>query len=344
MQKPEARKYLSPLNLISFALGLALLAALLYQVDFPGLVHSLLTIQPAFLFLGGMIYLAKSLVRSFRFWRINARVGASYPRMLRLSLASSLASQLLPLKLGEFVYVFLIKREFGASLSSGVSSLVIVRIFDLLAIALLFLLSALGFGQPAGTAVYFTSVLVFFALLAAALAVLIGAGEYVARAFQVLVDKTFLRRVSLARTLQQGLANTLADVARYRGKTLVGTAASALLEWAVNYAMYHALLLGMGYAPRWIDTIIAVSFAALASVLPVNSFGNFGTQEAGWATGLVLSGFSRQAAITTGFATHLLSLAFMLVLGGAAWVSALASYGISPGDGSQRSGSPPSGR
>ena len=63
---------------------------------------------------------------------------------------------------------------------------------------------------------------------------------------------------------------------------------------------------------------------ALASVLPVNSFGNFGTQEAGWASGMVLLGYSQQTALTSGFATHLLSLAYMLVLGGAAWISYLA--------------------
>jgi hypothetical protein len=260
-------------------------------------------------------------------------------RMLRLTLASSLASQLMPLKLGELAYVYLVKKDFQSTLTQGISSLVVIRIFDLLAISILFILALLGFGLPAGMSIYLYYVLAFIAALVFGLFALVSGRKFLPAFTSHLVQTTFLRKIPAAVKLQTSIENILHDLGQYKGKEYGELMVYPLLEWSTNFAMYHILLLGMGFSPRLLHTVTGVSFAALASVLPINSFGNFGTQEAGWATGLMLSGFSQQAAITSGFATHLLSLAFMLVMGGIAWVAYLISYGIVPGAVSQPSGS-----
>jgi glycosyltransferase 2 family protein len=339
MQKQGARKYISPLNILFFGLGLLLLAFLLSQVDFQNLARLIAHIPPIYLVLGGIIYLLKSTIRSFRFWRINAEAHPSFLKMLRLTLASSLASQLLPLKLGELTYIYLVKKEIDSPITQGISSLIIIRIFDLLAISILFILAALGFGISNGLSVYFSYVLGFIAFLVILLIALVSAGKYFSPIANRLVQNTFLGKIPLIGKAQNGLERILAGLGKFKGKEMIELVSYPLLEWLVNFAMYHVLLQGMGLSPRPLDTVIGVSFAALASVLPVNSFGNFGTQEAGWATGLLLSGFSQQTALASGFATHLLALGFMLGMGGVAWISYLFSYGIVPGTGSQRSGS-----
>ena len=85
--------------------------------------------------------------------------------MLRLTFASSLASQVLPLKLGELTYVYLLKRDNRASISHGLSSLMIMRLIDLLAVSLLFIIFTITVQVPAGLTVYFKSILGFMALL-----------------------------------------------------------------------------------------------------------------------------------------------------------------------------------
>jgi uncharacterized membrane protein YbhN (UPF0104 family) len=117
---------------------------------------------------------------------------------------------------------------------------------------------------------------------------------------------------------------------KQKGQKYLEIGGLSMLEWALNYSMFHVLLLGMGLAPRFFDTIATVAFAALASILPVNSFGNFGTQEAGWAAGMMLLGYPQETALTSGFATHLLTLLFMLVLGGLALLSYAAWRASTP--------------
>ena len=105
-------------------------------------------VQPGYFLLGGLLYLVKTCLRALRFQRLNRQSKPSFAEMLRLVLASGLASQLLPLKLGEFAYIYLLKRSRRATISQGLSSLLIARLFDLLAVAVLFILVSLALGLP----------------------------------------------------------------------------------------------------------------------------------------------------------------------------------------------------
>lgn len=321
MKSPVSKKYFSAWNLLYFVLGLLVLFFLLRKIDFAGLMRLILNIQPGYLVLGGLIYLCKAGVRSARFTRMNARAHPSYLKMVRLSLATSLASQLLPLKLGELSYVYLLKKDLRSSIPQALSSLMVIRVFDLLAIALLFLGYSFATRLPANLSVYFYSILGFvgvllFLILGLLLISRTGAGilDYVFRF-------ALIKRIPFLRRLRRGLEGIFTELRQYSGREYLEWTALSVLEWAVNYAVYHVILLGIGLTPSLFDTVVAVTFAALASVLPVNSFGSFGTLEAGWATGLVLLGYPQEIAISSGFATHLLTLFYMLLFGGISWVS-----------------------
>lgn len=323
MSNSTTRRYLSPLRILYFIIGLGILALLLRQIDFANLAAQVLRARPEYLLLGGAAYLCKSMVRAYRFQRVQTGEKPPYLHMLRLTLASSLASQLLPFKLGELAYVYLVRREFKSSLTQGVSSLMIVRVLDLLAIPVLFLLSALVFGLPVNFSSYLSYILAFVA----ALVLVLLAGAALIRFFPQVLERwlraAVFERVRLLGKLRDTLLRVASDLSAYRGQSPLMLGGLALVEWIFNFAMFHALLISIGLAPHAFDTVASVTFAALASVLPVNSFGNFGTQEAGWATGLLLLGYARETAITSGFATHLLSIGYMLVLGGISWISYL---------------------
>ena len=88
----------------------------------------------------------------------------------------------------------------------------------------------------------------------------------------------------------------------------------------INYYAFYILLLGLSINIQFPEALIAVTFAAFASILPINSFGNFGTQEAGWSIGLVLLGFPKDIAVMTGFASHIYTLIYIVVFGGISWL------------------------
>ncbi len=324
MQQPAARK-ITAWNILFFVLGLALLAGLLTQVDFRALWSQVASISLPYYLLAWFFYLLKTSLRALRFQRLNRHSQPSFVDMLRLVLASSFAVQLLPLKMGEFAYVYLLKRSRRASIPQGVSSLIAVRLFDLLAIPLLFILISVVLGFPSidRLAVYFNAILVFIAiLLGLVLAILIGS-RFAGPALERIFGLALLQRVAVTKKLQTGLNSLMSALASYTARDMLGWSLLASLEWFCNYLSFHVLLLGIGLAPNFYTTVVAVTFAALASALPLNTLGSFGTQEAGWAAGIFLMGYPRDIAISSGFATHLLTVSFMLVLGGLAWLSYL---------------------
>jgi uncharacterized protein (TIRG00374 family) len=317
MDGTSTRKYLSPWNLIYFVLGSALLVFLLQQIDFKGLLDLTLRINPAYLAAGAAIYLVKALLRAARITRVNAHTHPNFFKMLRLSLASSLASQLLPLKLGELSYVYLVKKDNRAPVAEGLSSLMVIRIFDLLAVGLLFVVIAAVFGFSQGMAVYFYSILGFMGVLLIFILTLLFISHQGSSFLDALFSRIpLLEKIPLSAKARRGLN-------RFNWRDFLEWSGFAAAEWFVNYLAYHVILVGIGFAPTFFATVLAVTFAALASVLPINSFGNFGTQEAGWATALLLVGFAQNDAIASGFATHLLTLGYMLLFGGIAWLTYL---------------------
>ena len=163
------KKRLSIWNILFFAFGLLVLFFLLKQINFQDLVNLLIKVKMEYLLMGGVLYLCKGLLRALRFKRANQRYPISFLKMLRLTYASSLASQVLPLKLGELTYVYLLKRDNRASISHGLSSLMVIRLIDLLAVSLLFIIVTLVAPVPAGLGIYFNAILAFMAFLLAAI-------------------------------------------------------------------------------------------------------------------------------------------------------------------------------
>lgn len=325
MKTASPKKYFSPLNILYFVLGTLLLGMLLLQVDFQELLGLVASIPVGLLVLGGLIYLCKGLVRAFRFWRINAAARPGFLKMLRLVMATSLASQLMPLKLGELTYIYALRKDFGASVTQGVSTLVIIRVFDLLAISALFVLTVLGMPSPGGLASYLVYIAVLMGLLVLLLLGFVAAGRYFAPVQNWIKKQPFFQKSALLQKLLKTVEGLLDELGKYRGVQYLELAGYPLVEWGLNYAMYAVLLRGIGLDASLLDAVVAVTFAALASLLPVNSFGNFGTQEAGWMTGMMLQGYAQEIALSSGFASHLIYLGYMILLGGVAWISYVGS-------------------
>jgi hypothetical protein len=104
-----------------------------------------------------------------------------------------------------------------------------------------------------------------------------------------------------------------------------GSVALSLLVWGAIWAVTLALLRGMGLTWPPGPVLLGVVGAALGSSLPVNSVGNFGTQEAGWAAARAGVGVPAQQALAAGFACHLWVLVLLVPLGlaGAAYLIAV---------------------
>jgi uncharacterized membrane protein YbhN (UPF0104 family) len=91
------------------------------------------------------------------------------------------------------------------------------------------------------------------------------------------------------------------------------------LIWFPSFVMTWWLMTAFGHPVGFWGVVFASTLGIVATLLPVGTLGNFGTQEMGWTFGLVLLGVDREAAIATGFSTHLVgfALAGLFALAGA---------------------------
>jgi uncharacterized membrane protein YbhN (UPF0104 family) len=128
-----------------------------------------------------------------------------------------------------------------------------------------------------------------------------------------------LQRVRLSRLSvyveREGQA-TLETLASFRTPRLyVQMVLTSLGVWLFTYLWFACFLEAVGYHAALPLVIFGSTFAVLTKAIPLASVGGFGTHEAGWALGFSLIGFDLQAAILSGFAVNVLTLAASAVFG-----------------------------
>lgn len=313
-------------NLVFFVLGVFLVFFLLRQIDMKELVHQITGVRLEFFLFGGGIYILKVCFRSLRMNRISAEIALPYWRTLRLSLATSLATQIFPFKLGELSYVYLLNREKSTSSAQGLSALIVIRMMDLLAIGMLYLVVVLSLHSPQ-SGMQSRQALLFLGLLGGSFGVLFFVSHMSLKFLYRERQKFFNEGKSFSRLLDW-LGRFFVAFMTYRPEQIALWMGLALLEWMANYVIFYLLLWGMGAPINPFQTITAVTFAAIASALPVNMVGSFGSQEAGWTAGLLMVHVDQQIAITTAFSTHILTLGYIAFFGILAWISYLLSAGV----------------
>jgi uncharacterized membrane protein YbhN (UPF0104 family)/4-amino-4-deoxy-L-arabinose transferase-like glycosyltransferase len=297
---------------------LAVLGYVLLSRLSPGELTTILSQSaPEWLLLGLLFYALTNVARAARMVRL---LDWSYSRTLQLlpvMFALSLFNNVLPMRAGEFSFPYLMQQN-GVAWGTSLAALLVSRLFDLLAVGSLFLITTL---RP-------------YSLLATSAIDLVAtaAGAVVALLVLLASLPTIGRR--FLRFLQRWLATKEAPANKWRMmlSEQAERAASALQlmrPWRVHWrAFFHSLLIWLGtYAwftcflkgigmPKSIGQVISgASLAVLAKSLPVSSIGGFGAHEAAWTLGFVWIGEEASTAILAGFAVNLLTLLSSAIFG-----------------------------
>ncbi|MBU1879487.1 MAG: flippase-like domain-containing protein, partial [Chloroflexi bacterium] len=234
------RRFLSWPNLIGFLVGLVLLGFLLSQLDLEATVRLLAQTDGTWFLVGCLLYLANNLARSYRFVRLTRAPLHRIPTMLGVVLAMSLANQVLPARLGELSYVYLAHKSQSLPVGQGLVSLLIARLFDLVAIGLLFVLGAGPLlGQlPTPALTYFWIALVSMALVVGVIGALVVWRRALCRlALRLLAARPLSRVPGQAR-----IARLVGDVevgldALGGPRQVVDLLSSSLAVWLSNFGM-----------------------------------------------------------------------------------------------------------
>lgn len=229
--------------------------------------------------------------------RVGDYVGLKgrFPTVLRLTLLHNAANNLLPMRLGELVFPWLMRRYFGHGFVDAAASLLWLRVLDLHFLGLVGLL-ILELGHP--------SVIWWVA----------GACWLAGLGILILISKLGESAV-LARTGRlRGLIRQLLQSAPRNPWLVLRLYVWTALIWGLKFIAFTSLLSSFLPIETW-RLLVGVMGAELSSVLPVHGIAGTGSYELAAVAALAPLGIEPRLALAAAVNLHLFLLGSTLVLG-----------------------------
>ncbi|MCX8045133.1 MAG: flippase-like domain-containing protein [Desulfobacterota bacterium] len=252
-------------------------------------------------------------LRCYR-WGIILRSLASYDQKTLFSIGSIgfMAVCVLPARLGEFARPYLVKRKSGVRMSATMATIIVERVFDLLALMLVLFAVLLKVSLPpeifkAGITMLTISFSLFVVLifLAVKKEFSLNTIERITIALPPRIKQPLLR---LAHSFIEGL-QMLPDIK----KTLYVGALSFVI-WLVVGLSNYVLFFAFSFDLSLINAYAILVVVALGVMLPAAP-GFVGTYHYACVLGLTAFGISKSAAFSYAVALHFIQLVPVIMLG-----------------------------
>lgn len=241
-------------------------------------------------------YALMNVLRALRFRILFKEVGLR--ELIGVSFVHNLANNVLPFRIGELSFVFLMRKHAGYDRT--LTSLVVLRVLDLAVIAGIFVIAALSLSGMETNLRFYGAAVIGISLLAGLCLVVfrrIPRGRMPAFfwKFQTALDEFTVPLVI---------------------RSIFWTA----MVWTSSLFVFFLLCDGMNVGVGWLALCIPITLVRLSNVLPVSGFAGFGTTEGTWVLGALAVGVDLEAAAATGLIVHVLRLSYTVILGGVGWL------------------------
>ena len=294
-------------DLVSFALTLGAVTLLLKQAHPLTILKLILNSTPSWILLSVALYGFVNIIRAFRLRVLYYEAESKTTSFLPLIFVQVFLNNLLPARLGEVAFVYLLKADYEVEWGKGVVLLLGLRLLDYLAVSLMFLaagLFSLSQGnEPLLLASLFLAILVLFAFFLAAVRRLSEPIEKLLTPWernkfgrQILIGFRFLIKAPIFSVLLPAFTVSIA-------------------LWVGIFGCFWLILKGLGYNPAFLQVIFGATFAVFSKALPWLTVGGIGAHESGWTVGFMLQGWDKVDAIASGFAVNLFTLVTSAVFG-----------------------------
>jgi len=310
--------------LISILITVGIIAFLFTQISIKDLYTLLKSMDPFWAILGSTGYFLAVLFRALRYkWLIHSR-DIPLSELFRISTFYHLSLMVLPSKLGELSYPYLLNKISGMSMTEGMASLIASRVYDFFIFLMIFLFASIGFQSFFKINFFFVILLSVF-LIGLTLLLFFYMSDFL-RLFS-----NFMGRISrwagaknskpfqwIQRKIHEIAEDFYAIKAR---KTYFPVTVTSLVTWITIYWMFYAFLRGFGIEISFLKVVFGSTIAVLANALPISGIGNWGTLEIGWAAGFLMVGLSKEKAIATGFGVHIVIFVVCTTMAFISWVT-----------------------
>lgn len=305
---------------LSLSISLLVIILLLSAVDFTHIVIALLRVDILFYALGFLAYTTSYLLRALRFRIVfpPSKLSQSF----LIVAGHMLLNQIFPLRAGEFSLLFFLKHVMNISYSQSIPFFMLLRLFDLVALIVTFLLVIFwgGFSLNLHT-------IIFIILVLCLCIICISNVEKFFLA--VIAFSTYIFPKKYTAKLHE-FESYLCQMSPLSNSKYLQLFFLSLFDRICNYAVTIFLIKGMSFEISYLQLIIANAVASLSNILPINSIGSFGTLELGWAGALMFYDVPREIAISSGFSFHILFMTYTMSLGLTSLLIMKTKYNIIP--------------
>jgi uncharacterized protein (TIRG00374 family) len=310
--------------IISAVLSIALLAYLLWNLDWEILRVAFADIRWGWLALALLAYLINIFLRALRFRSLIYSRPVQWLELVPVSALHNILMYLMPAKTGDVTYIFLAKDRLDVSLTEGTATLFAARFYDFSVVAA-FLTILLPFAKDEIPDWIFIPAIIFCGLI------LLGTvGILVFLKFQ----KPNHGDTETQRKPIKGLRASVSRWFNIWNKFIFGLreiqqhgahGRVALLTagiWLCVYSNFYFATKSMGLPVAFYHIAIISMVMIPLTLLPLQGFANIGTHEVGWTSVLVAFDYPYKTALAIAAGSHFVLLLSVLVSGGLAFFGA----------------------
>lgn len=197
----------------------------------------------------------------------------------------------LPARMADGYYPFLISRRSGVSVGAGLGNLIVIRVFDVMAISLILVaLAPLVFAGGELERLYKIVVPLILALVVAAARI-----DYLLT-LALGVAQSSLHRFKLGRKISRALNQARHWTANISLRQRVAMGFFSLIPWIASGFTYLFAIEAIGIDIGWAQSMLAGKLAEIGGALPIQAAGGIGAGEGMMAAFLVSFGLPLAAA------------------------------------------------
>ncbi len=302
------RRILSKKTFILFALSIILITVLLMRVDLSRTMDTLLNINPFYALAACFVYFLSNLFKAMRFKVILKEFKISLGKLYIIASYHNFFNQIFPARTGELTFVYYLNKIGNANISKGLHSLLVVRIFDFIIVSIFFVCSILIFYGAKSSILMITIGALFFIASIVALFYLKWIIIFCKFLYDKLTRVTGLENKSIIQKISEKVDLMIEEFSSFDTKKYITPLViSSIFVWSALYFFFYLTITSYGVSVDFFQSVAGSTGGVLTNVLPINSFGSFGTLEAGWTGGFKMVGMNEQDAITTAFGNHLIT-------------------------------------
>jgi uncharacterized protein (TIRG00374 family) len=302
-------------NLIGIALSIGLIVWLLWGVDWREAGAALKQVELSYLAVMSAVFIVQIYVRALR-WRflLPAQYQSGSTRDLFDSImVGQLANFVLPFRAGEFARPAMLAKVSQVDFGTGFGSVVLERLFDLLAVLLTFAVVVRGIPDLPSWVGLGAESLLYVALTIAAF--FVGAVLFPRLGSQI-VSRTltiFPARFSASiKGFSDGVFRT-ASVLKSSGQVFAVVFFTALV-WFGNYLFFYFTFPALGWEPSFFEAVALTVIVALSVAAP-SAPGFIGVYQTACVAGFVLFGRTPANGLAFSVVNHLLQYLLIVIIG-----------------------------